>query len=126
MHLLTINFLPTAHLLDLERSIFFHSPVKMELDGGGKEVSPSFAAMNQRRTEALLSNTHRSRRTTPVAKATVATSGRVSSWDESDFESEVEVVGTIHTSDAPWFNVAELPVVRLKAMEFLEKAPENF
>ncbi len=37
-----------AHLLDLERSISF-TPFKMELDGGGEGVPPSFAASNQRR-----------------------------------------------------------------------------
>ena len=58
-----------AHLLDLERSISF-TPVKMELDGGGEGVSPSFAARNQIRTEALFSDTHRSRRTTLITKAT--------------------------------------------------------
>ncbi len=52
-----------------------------------------------------------------------ATSGKGSSWDEPDSETEVEVVGTIHRSDAPWFNVAELHVVRWEAME---KALENF
>ncbi len=70
-----------AHLLDLEQSISFttgFTPVKMELDGGGEGVSPSFAARNQRRTEALLSDAHRSRHTTPATKAT---SGRGSSWD---------------------------------------------
>ncbi len=97
MLLLTISFLPTgmsmipAHLLDLERSISFLSSVKLELDGGGEAVSPFFAASDQRRTEALFSDAHRSRCTKPVTKAT---SGRGSSWDESDSETEVEVVGT--------------------------------
>jgi hypothetical protein len=76
------------------------SPVKVELDGGAGGLTTSFAASNQRRTEALFSDAHRSRRTTPVTKAT---SGRGSSWDDSDSETEVEVVGTIHRSDAPWF-----------------------
>ena len=49
-----------AHLLDHERYISF-KPVRMEMDGGGER---------QRRTEALLSNAHRSHRTTPVTKAT--------------------------------------------------------
>jgi hypothetical protein len=103
-----------AHLLDLVRPISFHSPVKVELDGGGEGVSTFFAVSNQRRTEALFSDAHCSRRTTPVTKAT---SGRGSSWDEPDSETEVEVVGTIHRSDAPWFNVAELHVLRSEAME---------
>ena len=126
MLLLTISFLPTrmsmipAYLLDLVRPISFHSPVKVKLDGGGDEVSTFFAASNQRRTEALFSDAHRSRRTTLVTKAT---SGRGSSWDQPDSKTEVEVVGTIHRSDAPWFNVAELHVVRSEAME---KALENF
>jgi hypothetical protein len=94
-----------AHLPDLEISF---KPVKMEMDEGGNEGSPSFAASlrawRQRRTEALFSNAHSSRRTKPVTKAT---SGGGSSWDESDSESGAEVVGTIHTSDAPWFNVHE-------------------
>ncbi len=81
---------------------------------------PSFADSNQRRIEALFSDAHRSRRTTPVTKAT---SGRGSSRDESDSESEAELVATIHTSDAPWFNVEKLYAVRSKAME---KALENF
>ncbi len=76
-------------------------------------MSTSFLASNQRRIEALFSDAHRSRRTTPVTKAT---SGRGSSWDDSDSE-------TIHRSDAPLFNVAELHVVRSEAME---KALENF
>jgi hypothetical protein len=63
------------------------------------EVSPSFAARNQRRTEALFSGAHRSCHTSAVM---TATSGRGSSWDESDSESEAEIVRTIHTSDAPW------------------------
>jgi hypothetical protein len=42
--------------------------------------------------------------------------------EDSETETE-EVVGTIHRSDAPWFNVAELHVVRSEAME---KALENF
>jgi hypothetical protein len=68
------------------------------------------------------SRAHRSRRTT-LARVTKATSGRGSSWDESDSESESKVVGTIHTSDAPWFNVEELYVVRSIAMD---EALENF
>jgi hypothetical protein len=110
-----------AHLLDLERSISF-TPVKMELDGGGEGAPTSFATSNQCRTEALFSDAHRSRCTTPVTKAAF---GRGSSWDESDSESEAEIVGTIHTSDAPWslFNVQQRYVVRPKAME---KALENF
>jgi hypothetical protein len=88
--------IPT-HPLDLERSISF-KPVKMELDGGGEGVSPSFATRTQPRSEALFSDAHCSRRTTPVTKAT---SGRASSWDESDSKSEAEMVRTIHTSDAP-------------------------
>jgi hypothetical protein len=35
----------------------------------------------------------------------------------SDSGSEAEIVGTIHTSDAPWFNVDEHYVVRETAME---------
>ncbi len=101
-----------AHLLGLKRSISF-KPVKMEMDGGGEGGSPSFAARGQRQTEALFSDAHRARHTTPVTKAT---SGRGSSWDESDSESEAEVVGTIHTSDAPWFNVDERYVVHATAM----------
>ncbi len=108
-----------AHLLDLKRSISFttgFTPVKIELDGGGEGMSSSFAARNQRRTEVPFSDAHRSRCNTPI-QVTKATSGRCSSWDESDSESEAEIVGTIHTSDAPWFNVAGLDVVRSKAME---------
>ena len=110
-----------AHLLDLVRPVSFHSLITVELDGNAEGVSTSFAASNRRhrRTEALFSDSHRSCRTTPVTKAT---SGRGSSWGDSDSETE-EVVGTIHRSDAPWFNVAELHVVRSEAME---KALENF
>jgi hypothetical protein len=84
-----------------------------------KECLPPLPPGIQGRTEELFSDAHRSRRTTPVTKST---SGRGLSWNESDSESEAEVVGTIHTSDASWFNVAELHVVRLKAMN---KALEN-
>ncbi len=73
-------------------------------------MSTSFIASNPCRIEALFSDAHCSRRTTPVTKAT---SGRGSSWDASDSETEV----------APWFNVAELHVVRLEATE---KALNNF
>jgi hypothetical protein len=75
-----------AHLLDLEPSLSF-KPVKMGLDGGGEGVSPSSAARNQRQTDALFSDTHRSLRTALVTKATP---GRGSRWDESDSESEAE------------------------------------
>jgi hypothetical protein len=59
-----------AHLLDLVRPISFHPTVKIELDGGAEGVTTSFLASNQRRIEALFSDAHRSRRTTPVTKAT--------------------------------------------------------
>jgi hypothetical protein len=77
--------------------------------------SPVISAKPRRSTR-----THRSRRTTPVTKAT---SGRGSSWDEPDSEIEVEVVETIHRSDDPYFNVADQHVVRSEAME---KALDNF
>ncbi len=96
-----------AHLLDLVQPISLHPTVQIELDGGAEGVSTSFLASNQRRIEALFSDAHRSRRTTPVTKAS---SGRGSSWDESDSE-------TINRSDDPLFNVAELYVVRSEAME---------
>ncbi len=71
-----------AHLLDLVRPISFHSPVNVELDGGGEGVFEFFAAsnLNQRRIEALFSDAHRSRSTSPVTKAT---SGIGSSWVDS-------------------------------------------
>ena len=91
-----------AHLLDLVRPISFHPTVMIEPDGGAEGVSTSFIASNPHRIEALFSDAHRSRRTTPVTKAT---SGRGSSWDDSDSE-------TMHRSDDPLFNVEELNVVR--------------
>ncbi len=91
-----------AHLLDLVQPIIFHPTVRIQLDGGAEGVSTSFLASKPRRIEALFSDAHRSRRTTPVTKAT---SGRGSSWDDSDSE-------TIHRSDDPLFNVEELNVVR--------------
>jgi hypothetical protein len=72
---------------------------------GGCEA-PGLRSM-QSLTEALFSDAHRSLRITPVAKAT---SWGGSSWDESDSDSETEIVGKIHKSDAPWFNVDELYV----------------
>ena len=59
-----------AHLLDLVQPISFHPTVMIEPDGGAEGVSTSFIASNPRRIEALFSDTHRSRRTTPVTKAT--------------------------------------------------------
>jgi hypothetical protein len=117
--LLTISFLRSgmsmipAHLLDLVQPISFHPTVQIQLDGGAEGVSTSFLASNPRRIEALFSDAHRSRRTTPVTKAT---SGRGSSWDDSDSK-------TIHRSDDPLFNVAELNVVR---SEEIEEILENF
>ena len=102
-----------AHLLDLVRPISFHPTVKIELDGGAEGVSTSPIARNPRQIEALFSDAHRSRRTTPVTKPT---SGRGSSWDYSDSE-------TIHRSDDPLFNVADLNVVR---SEEIEEILENF
>ncbi len=102
-----------AHLFDLVRPISFHPTVMIEPDGGAEGVSTSLIASNPRRIEALFSDAHRSRRTTPITKAT---SGRGSSWDDSDSE-------TIHKSDDPLFNVAELYVVRSEQME---ETLENF
>ena len=89
-----------AHLLDLVRPISFHPTVKIELDGGAEGVSTSPIARHPRQIEALFSDAHRSRRTTPVSKAT---SGRGSSWDDSD--------------DDFLFNVEELNVVRAAEIE---------
>ena len=90
-----------AHLLDLVQPISFHPTVHptvtVGLDGDAEGVSTYFPTSDQRRIEALFSDAHRSRRTTPVTKAT---SGRGSSWDDSDYE-------TIRRSDDPLFNVAE-------------------
>jgi hypothetical protein len=102
-----------AHLLDLVQPISFHPTVQIQLDGDAEGVSTSFLARNPRRIEALFSDAHRSRRTTPVTKAT---SGRGSSWDDSDSE-------TMHRSDDPLFNVEELNVVR---SEEIEEILENF
>ena len=102
-----------AHLLDLVQPISFHPTVMIEPDGVAQGVSTSLFASNPRRIEALFSDAHRSRRTTPVTKAT---SGRGSSWDDSDFE-------TIHRSDDPLFTVEELNVVR---SEEIEEILENF
>jgi hypothetical protein len=41
-----------------------------------------------------------------------------SNWDRaSDSGSEAEVIGTIHTSDEPWFDVDQHYVVREPALE---------
>ena len=106
-----------AHLLDLVRPISFHPTVHptvtVGLDGCAEGVSTYFPNSDQHRIEALFSDAHRSRRTTPVTKAT---SGRGSSWDDSDSE-------TMHRSDDPLFNVEELNVVR---SEEIEETLENF
>ncbi len=55
-------------------------------------------------TEALFFDAHRSLRTIPVAKAT-SEGGSNRTDSDSDSYSEAEVVGTIHKSNASWFNL---------------------
>jgi hypothetical protein len=63
--------------------------------------TPGVSAKPRRSSRTLIALVAQTR-TTLVTKAA---SGRGSSWDESNSESEVEVVGTIYTSDAPRLNV---------------------
>jgi len=88
----------------------FHTPFKMEIDG---------RTMDNTRIEKVFSENHRALRTTPISSSTVQSD---SSWDS---EPDAEVVGTIHTSDEPWFNVDDLYVVHERAMdEALKKFEE--
>ena len=88
----------------------FHTPFKMEIDG---------RTMDNKRIEKVFSENHRALRTTPISSSTVQSD---SSWDS---EPDAEVVGTIHTSDEPWFNVDDLYVVHERAMdEALKKFEE--
>ena len=58
--------------------------------------------------EAIFSRAQRFRRTAPVA----------TTWDDtSDSGSDAEVVGMIHPSDQPWFDVHECKVVRELALD---------
>ncbi len=56
--------------------------------------------------EAIYSEAHRLRRTTAPVDTT---------WSDSD--SEAEVLGTIHRSDQPWFNVQENNVLHEPALD---------
>ena len=86
----------------------FHTHFKMEIDGG---------SMDNTRIEKAFSENHRALCTTPVTNSTVQSD---SSWDTYP---DAEVVGKIHTSDAPWSNVADRYFVHERA---IDEAPKNF
>ncbi len=108
-----------ARLLGLEQYISF-DPVKIEMDEGCE--APGLGSM-QSLTETIFCDAHRSLRITPVAKGT---SWGSSSWDESDSDFEAEIVGTIHKSDAPWFNVDERYVSCMPNIAYDEDTPLKF
>jgi hypothetical protein len=97
--------------------------IKTEIDGDGYgDGEPGEASgfatlqgtMDNTRIEKILSDHHRSRRTTPNG---------FSSWDS---DSEPEVVGKIFTDDEPWFTLVDRYVVHAKAMyEALDKFEEQ-
>jgi hypothetical protein len=69
----------------------------MEMPEEGLPEPPSFAASSSRTLIALVALYR-------LRMLLQESSGGDSSWDELDSESEAEVVGMVHTSDAPWFN----------------------
>ena len=90
-----------------------HTPLKLEMDGGGEGPSP----------RAFFMDSARSRRTTPPRP--VSTSAAPSSWDDSS-DSEPELVGTINTGQEPWFNIMDHRVLRESELdEAIEKFEEE-
>ncbi len=55
-----------------------------------------------------------------------ATSGRGSSWDESDSESEAEIVRTIHTSDAPSTHAMLLRILDMYSLSLVKPPSTDF
>ena len=93
----------------------FHTPVKLEIDGGDEASGVgTMDTHGNRRIEALLFDAHRCR-TTPVTDAT-------SSWNS---DSDAEIHATIHNNGAPWFDVEYRSVLLEIAMdEALEEFEE--